>query len=430
MKRTTAENIVAFLSFSDDYHDGRQTIGQISPRHWGHVLPWLDDSGLSFYFLQKLKNRNATEVIPAPALRRLEKTFELNRLRADDMLLRFYSINERFEAAGVRYAVVKGFSLIPQFCPYAALRHMGDFDYLVDDQSVPAARQALTDAGYISKQSSSIMEEVFVVPGGRPSRNGEQYSPQAPHAVELHTDIWEADINRLPVMPKLFSVERAVIRRWNGLIFPVLSDQDAFLLQVLHACHHLFTLWIKMSSLFEIGYFLNGRNNDEEFWKAIEQRVGNNIILREFVVIITELVSKLFGSPVPPLIQSWGATIRPGSRIWIDNYGCRCVFSELPAYQFSLFPTAKFVVFLHEQFRDHASVGQDLIRKRLLPARRLSRMAASIKNHPSVAFNMAWWKHHLVIQRCIFHILAGLRYLCEVPRWRWLNRTKLRRASP
>lgn len=430
MKQTTAESIVAFLSFSSDHCDSVKAMARVSPRKWERVLQWLDDSGLAFYFLQKLKDNKATGAIPALALHRLEQNFAANQLRMEDMTRQFDSINKRFNAAGVRYAALKGFSLTPQFCPRAPLRYQGDLDYLLDDESFPAARQVLTDSGYVLKKSQSAMEEVFVVPGGTPSRTGEKYSPRAPHAVELHTDVWDTDLNRLPGVPKLFFVERSVTQYWNGLSFPAQNEEDAFLLQVLHVCQDLFTLWIRMSCLFEIGYFLNRRAGDHEMWERIEQRVGDNKILREFVVIITELVADLFAAPIPLLVRTWAATIRPGSRVWIDYYARRCVFSELPAYQFSLFPTAKFVLFLHEQFRDHAPVGKDLIRKRLLPATRLSRMVSSIKENPSAAFNIAWWKHHLLIRRLIFHVLAGLRYLWEVPRWRWLNRTKLRTASP
>lgn len=428
MKPTPAERIVRFLSFSCDHRESVKAIEEISPRRWERLAQWLDDSGLAFYFLQKLKETNASGAIPAAVLRRLEQNFALNQLRMDDLAHRFHSINRKFEAAGIQYAVLKGFSLVPQFCPNPALRHQGDFDYLLEERSFPAARQILTDAGYVPKQSPSTMEAIFVTPGARPSRNGEQYSPTAPHAVELHTDVWYGDFNRLPSVPKLFFVDGAIAHQWNGSKFPALNDPDAFLLQVLHASQDLFTLWIKMSCLFEIGYFLNRRSYDEHLWMAIERRVGENRTLREFVVIITELASKLFGSPVPPLMQSWATTIRRGSRIWIDNYARRWALSELPAYQFSVFPTAKLVLFLHQQFRDRAPVGQDLIRKRLLPAR-VSRMVSSVRNNPRLLFDLAWWRRHLVIRRSIFHILAGLRYLCEVPRWRWLNRTKLHPAS-
>jgi hypothetical protein len=32
--------------------------------------------------------------------------------------------------------------------------------------------------------------------------------------------------------------------------------------------------------------------------------------------------------------------------------------------------------------------------------------------------NADWWKRQLFLRRSLFHSLAGLRFLCEIPRWR------------
>lgn len=426
MNQVPAESIVQFLSFSvDGYYPHLSTIRRFSPRQWERVLQWLDDAGLAFYFLQKLRDVNALDAIPAPVLNRLQQSFAANQLRVDYMSRRVDAINEKFNAAGIRYAIVKGFSLVPEFCPCAPLRHQGDFDYLLDDESLPIACRTLLESGYTSKHSPSSVEKVFVTPGGKPSRSAEQYSPRAPHAVELHTDMWDANMHQLPQLPDLFFLDRAISKHWNGLTFPGLCDEDEFLLQILHACRHLFTLWIRMSSLFEIGFFLNRRAHDAEFWRRIERAAGDSAIMREFVVIITELVSRIFAAPVPPIVQAWGTTIRPASRVWIEHYARRCAFSELPAYQFSLFPTVKFVLFLQQQFRREAAVGQSVVRKKLLPHSRLSRMASSLKKDPSLALKPTWWGDQMLIRRSIFHFLAGFRYLLEVPRWRRLNRNKV-----
>jgi hypothetical protein len=425
MKQTEPETIVQFLSFSID-HCGQHlnAIERFSPHRWERILQWLDDAGLAFYFFQKIKGVQATDAIPDSILGRLQKNLEANQLRVEDMSHRFAGINKKFHDAGIRYAAVKGFSLVPEFCQHAALRHQGDFDYLVDDTSLPAACRVLLEAGYISKDSPSSVEKIFVVPEGKPSRSAEQYSPRAPHAVELHTDMWDGERHHLPQIPNLFFLDRAVSKHWNGLTFPALCDEDAFVLQILHACQHLFTLWIRMSNLFEIGYFLNRRADDAEFWNRAAQRIESPT-LREFVVIVAELVSKLFTAPLPLCIQAWAEKIRPASRVWIEHYARRCAFSQLPGYQFSLFPTVKCVLFLHQQFREDASVGKSVMRKRLLPSSRILRMASSLKKDPSLALTPTWWGHHMLIRRSIFHLLSGFRYLLEVPRWRWRNRNKV-----
>jgi hypothetical protein len=428
VKPTPAEDIVEFLNFSRDPGDRASELRKFSLREWERVLSWLDDAGLAFYFLQKLKNTNETDRVPAWVTSRLERNFAANQQRVGDMSHRLGFLNKKFSDAGVRYAVLKGLSLVPQFCPNATLRFQGDFDYLVDEQSSLTAQQVLVEAGYNPKVSLSPQEFIFVMPGTEePSRGAEQYQARAPHAVELHLDIWDSEINRLPLLRSLFFVERARTHHWNGFSFPALPDEDAFLLQVVHTCNHFFAYWIRMSSLYEIGYFLNCRASDGSLWDRIEQRVGDNVVLRELVVVVTELVAKLFGAPLPPLVRVWGLRIRPASRVWIERYARDWAFCELPIYQFRLFPRAKLVLFLHQQYKDPYA-DRALVRNRVFTFSRFSRIASSVKEQPSLMLEPAWWKRQLLIRRSLFHALAGLRYLCEIPRWRWLNRARMRSA--
>lgn len=428
MRRTPAEDVVEFLSFSTTPSDCVKGLKKVSPRQWENVLRWLDDAGLAFYLLKKLKS-TSPDAVPAWVMSRLERNFRANQRRVGDLSRRFGFLNQKFAEAGVRYAVLKGFSLVPQFCPDANLRHQSDFDYLVDDPSLLAAQRVLVEVGYHQKASPYKNQLIFVMAGtGEPSRNVEQYSAQAPHAVELHRDLWESDLCTLAPMVRRFSVERTRVDQWGGFVFSALTVEEAFLLQVLHACQHLFTYWIRMSSLFEIGYFLNQRNSDTSLWNRIEQQVGDNLVLREFVVVITELVAKLFAAPLPELVRVWGPRIRPAPRVWIESYARPWAFCELPAYEFRLFPRAKLARFLHQQYRDR-SVEKRSVRNHWLMSSRLSRMASATKERPSLILDAGWWKRQLLIRRSLFHALAGLRYVCEIPRWRWLNRARMRVAS-
>ena len=428
LKHTPVEEIVGFLSYSPDHSERLNAIAKFKPRQWTYVLQWLHDAGLAFYFRQKLQDENALYVVPPILLTGLERTFASNRVRNADMFRRFDSINRKFTDAGVRYSAIKGFSLIPLFCPDASFRYQADLDYLVDSQSLSAARRILLEAGYSSKDSHSSKEWIFVIPGGQPSRGDQQYSPHAPHAVELHTEIWDSHLHRLPPLPNLFSVVQARTHQWNGFTFPGQTDEDAFLLQVLHACRHLFTQWIRLSCLSEIGYFLNRRASDGELWSGIEQRVGDSAALREFVVIVTEMTARLFAAPVPALVQSWGLRIRPGARIWIEHYARNWALGGLPVYELSLFPRTKLALFLHQQYKS-GSPARESKNPNKPPSDRLSRIASSIKKQPFIVLNRSWRKRHHFMRRTMFYALAELRYLCEIPRWRWLTRTRLRTAA-
>jgi hypothetical protein len=412
VKPTPAETITKFLSFSSICNDAVPAIARFNPREWKRVELWLNDSGLAFYFLQKLKDTNVSGAVPTAVQSGIERNFASNQARVEAMSVQFHALNKRFDSAGIRYAVIKGFSLVPQFCPHASLRYQADFDYLVDEDSLCAAQRILIEAGYRSRNSLSSKETIFITPGAKPLRGDEQYSPQAPHAVELHD---------LQPIPKLFSVDQAKIRDWNGFSFAAQTDEDAFLLQVLHACRHLFTQWIRVSCLFEIGYFLNRRWSDSELWSRVVQRVGDDVVVREFMVIVTELARRLFAAPLPPLIQDLEAGMRQQPRLWLEHYARDWALCELPAYEFSLFPCSKLVLFLQRQYRRAPAKFAPKLHE-AAPSR-LQRLTSSIKMKPSLLLSAEWRKRNLLIRRGVFWTLAQARYVCEIPRWWWLTRT-------
>ncbi|HEY1678544.1 MAG TPA: nucleotidyltransferase family protein [Candidatus Sulfotelmatobacter sp.] len=427
MKPIGPEDIVAFLGFSGSAIDSEK-FENTSDKHWQRLLLWLDDSGLAFYFLEKLKGTNSTGLIPPGVRSRLEQDFAANGERTDYLRKRFSWLNRSFQDAGVRYAVLKGFSLVPQFCSDPSLRHQSDLDYLVDECSLPAAQQLLERAGYKLKPPISDQEFVYMLPNMGCPKRGRNYAPEL-HAIELHLDVWDSELNRLPAMERMFSVERASIQRMDGLSFPALSQEDAFLLQVLHTCRHLFTYWVRMSCLYEIGYFLTRQASDISLWNRVHDRVRDNLVLRELTVVVSEMAAQLFAAPVPELVRLWAEEVRSPIRVWIDHYARGCAFSDIPVHQFDVLPRSKLVLFLHQQFGQVCS-RKHLVRNQLIMPTRLGRMRSAVWRDPSLLFSRQWWKRERIVSRCLFHLLSGIRYAVEMPRWRRRNRAQSRAASP
>ncbi|MGH9494886.1 MAG: nucleotidyltransferase family protein [Candidatus Sulfotelmatobacter sp.] len=427
MKRTWPEDLVAFLDFSGN-QPNPAILSRASERDWKMLLRWLDDSGMTLYFVDRIRQTGAADSVPWWALSQMEQDLAANRDRMDYLWRRFAFLNREFEGAGIRYAALKGFSHVPEFCQDATLRHQGDLDYLVDEQSLPTAQRLLEEAGYRLKPPMSEQEFVYLLPNlGEPSL-ARCYAPQF-HAVELHLDVWDSDLNRLPMMDRMFSVNRTRMHAINGLAFPALADEDLFLLQVLHTCRHLFTYWIRMSHTYEIGYFLSRRATDSALWKRVEERVGDNFVLRELAVVVSEMVAKLFDAPLPDLIREWGEAVRPPVRVWIDHYARYCAFWDLPVYRFNPFPRSKLTLFLHQQFGGSCAEA-NLVRNQLFAPTRLGRIKSAVKKDPSLVLSGKWWKRQRVLSRGAFHALSGMRYTAEIPRWRWLNWKYRRSASP
>jgi hypothetical protein len=425
MNRRLADTIIRYLSFSEKIDDGSDSLGRFSVKQWERTYAWLDQMDLEFYLLQKLRDTQDDRKLPPAVLSRLQQSYSNNCARVDEMASQFAIVNEKFRESGVRYAVVKGYSLVPEFCPNAALRQQSDLDYLIEEQSVPVARQALEQAGFaVKKYKPASGEWIFCkAPISRSTASGGQYGGKA-YVIELQLSIWRPDEHGIHLADAPFSPTRTVDHEWRGMRFPVLYEEDAFLLQILHVFQHLLSGDVRMRWLYEIAYYLRRRSNDASFWQRVERRTEADALLPHFVAIITELAAQFFHAPLPPIIRTWKADLRPSVKVWLENYGWRLPFEKVPIYELGIFPTSKLVLFLHRQFLQDDKLRRNLMRQRLLPWSRPVSIVRSIRDKPSALFDSQERHRQFMIHRVIFHTGSGLRYLYEIPRWWWLNRSK------
>ena len=150
MKRSLARAVVDCLRLSDQPHDFDR-LRKFSLRQWRQAAGWLDHSGLTLYFLDRLQANGAAAVLPQELLSRFEQSLADNRLRVDDLARESGRINDTFNQAGVEYAVIKGLSLWPDFCPDPYLRAQVDLDYLIGPGSIEPAHSAIQQLGYEPK---------------------------------------------------------------------------------------------------------------------------------------------------------------------------------------------------------------------------------------------------------------------------------------
>jgi hypothetical protein len=430
VKPALADSILDVLGFSGRADDPLCKLSGFRCRDWNYALSWLHDAGLALYLLQKIKDTNATSVLPTSILSCLEKNLAANQRRVANMARQFESLNQNFNRAGVKYAVVKGFSLVPLFCPDASLRHQSDLDYLIDRRSLPIAQGALEDAGYSLKKYSAN-EFVYLMPSAKRALLAEQqYEAHTSHAVELRLAFWDSDSHSVPLKEPEFSVDNVSTHRWQELVFPTLPIEDAFLLQVIHAFNHILTGWMRMSWLYEIEYFLNQRSTDRSLWESVERRIGDDPLLREMLIVVAGLSARLFRAPLPATSRVWAEDLRPPVRIWLDNYARTWVFGKNRADQFSLFSVAKLVLFLHQQYLSDTFSRRHLLRTRLLPWEQLFRRVRSISSNSSANSRGRGRQLKRELIRLIFHVTGGLRYLWEIPRWRRLNRVMAHSPRP
>jgi Uncharacterised nucleotidyltransferase len=419
VNRALAEAIVGCLSLSGETPDVN-VLRNFRLHDWLRTFSWLDSAGLTLYLLDRLKSIGATELLPPAVLARFEQNLADNRRRLDYMAAEFGSLNERFARAGVNYAAIKGFSLVPMYCPSAVLRAPSDLDYLVDKPSLLAAQRVLEEAGY-RLQHFSDMEFKFGRPSSRiPTVSDDPYSRETEPLVELHLAFWNRKANRVPISEPEFRLDHAIEHHWQGLSFPVLNDVDAFILQILHIFQHTLECWVKMCWLLEIGYFLRARLSDTQFWDRVDIRMREVPCLAEFAAVVTGLAERVFACPMPPITAKWRKCLRPSARLWLDNYAWSWVTEDRDT--FNLFSATKLALFLHREFIPDFEVRRETTQRRLFPWKQPEQIAVPVDNTPRSLLTARRLQWTFVLQRLIFHLGSSSRYLLEMPRWRRLNR--------
>src|SRR5678815_4574595 len=374
MKRTLRHAILDQLNVRD------ATIPPMLPtsfgrRDWDQTLAWLDLSGLAIYFLQRVQSSGALYTLPDFATAELQKRGEDNRLRAQAILQEFRTLVEAFEHARVNYAVLKGISLLPDYCPALEFRTQYDHDLLVDADTFNRACTALEHTGYRRKDGGdeeSVAVYRQVQPEVRFSQNSEAlYSARLGRSIEVHRALWEDNEDHISIgLPDDF-LERTQTRYWEGIRFTALSDEDCLLFQVLHAFKHIVRNWCRLSIFLEIAYFLGKRAGDSAFWSSYAERIGPVRWAPEASLIVFTLAERLFGATIPAELQRVLRTpLSPALNLWIERYGRHSALTN--------FHDDKCSLFLHREFVDSPSEWASIRRKRLFPVRRPHRPPAVV----------------------------------------------------
>jgi hypothetical protein len=427
MNRKLARAIIDSLQLSGASCDVGQ-LARFSPLDWERTTGWVDRAGLTLHLLERLRACGATEVLPPRVLARFERNLADNRCRVDHLLRETGCINEKLDQAGVQYVVIKGFSLWPEFCSNPYLRTQCDLDYMVARRSLRSAQNVLLEFGYERRGRSDLQEFAFERPLRRvPSQFDSPYKVQTTPMVELHVGIWEGLTHHVPCEEPAFFLNSPKLKEWGGLRFPVLSQEDALLVQVLHAFQHMLSHWVKLSWLFEIGRFMEKRSRDSLFWKQFSQRLEGAPRLAEFSTIALELTAKVFSAPMPEMAQQGRRFPRPSVRLWLDNYGRSWALGERPPHKSKLFPDSKLSLFIHGEYIPDHRARRDSLRHWLMPwkipGKNPSVVFTPVKNQPGTRLRALWVDSSYTVQRLSFHGGAALRYLWELPRWRNLKRS-------
>ncbi len=413
MKRVLAQEIVGCLRVSGSPDANVARLRTFTRADWELALPWLDSSGLALYFWHHQKEIGADSVLPPEIKSRLARNLKDNHARVAQMAEECGLLNRFFEDAGVDYALLKGFAMIPDYCPGASLRTQYDYDYLVRPRSLRRADQALRAAGYLRKDHKEEYPALYFQPAHPPLlslRQDDLYSAHLCRSVELHVKLWEGEREQICFALPEDLLDRAFMRTSHGLRFFALADEDALIFQVLHTLRHILNNWCRLSIFYEIAHFLQNRSSDHVLWERFRARIEDRPGLPLAAGVVFSLTASLFGVEIPAAIKSWTTqALTPALALWVERYGRDSALENFRGDKFSLF--------LHREFVQDLSAWRDIRRRRLFPFQRPHRAVRASSQRFSSRLTAAWKQRVYAFRRVRFHLGAALRYAWELPRW-------------
>jgi len=271
----------------------------------------------------------------------------------------YEEVRGAFQAAGLEFVTLKGFTHVPRFAADPRLRAQYDLDLLFPPDHVLAARDVALGLGYEplgggDRHSVDHLPTMIRKTGWE--WRGDYFDPELPPALELHFRLWDAGTEgfEIPGMEDFW--ERRERRTIEDLEFISLSAIDLPGYASAHALRHLLRGDSRPSHIYEIAYFLE-HNSDARFWNVWRESHGDP--LRRVEAVCFAIARQWFGCGLPAIAQEETEHLQEPVGAWLAKYAHTPVVN--------LFHPTKDELWLHLSLLDPGYSRLAILRRRLLP---------------------------------------------------------------
>jgi len=391
------------MSFCDPFPGQCAPLLHRSHKEWQSLLEWLDTSGLALYFLDRLTELDRCDLLPSPILARLQQNLADNTERIGLMIAESLEIQRRFQAAGISYAVLKGFSLSSISVPRIELRSQLDLDFLVNQQGAIEGQRILEEMGYhLHARDARNLD--FIADESHSTSLNDLYKARKARKAELHIEYVPA--GRVPLLSRTESLS------FHGLDTPILPPVDLFLGQGLHLYKHVCGQYWRVAHLIEFRRHIIARHDDRAFWHELQQQVAGNRSTCIRLGVVTHLITHLMGQFAPQAFTRWTVdTLPTPARLWVERYGHRTALAG--------FPGNKLYLILEQELETAGLPVRRTLLQALVPRRLPPAIAHATEGETLLTRlrrHRRQWLYNLA--RLRFSVVEGARYLRESVLWR------------
>jgi MFS family permease len=354
--------------------------------------------------------------LPAWLQERFEQNLANNSERWRRLKVEYRRVGNAFEAAGLAFVVLKGFSHASAFVASPSLRRQGDMDLLFRRDQVSAALDIARQLGYQAVPDGDRHPVDHLPTMIRKTGwewRGDFFDPEMPPALELHFQLWNPGTEGFAVPGVEDFWARRQRRSVEDVEFTSLAAIDLPAYACAHALRHFLRGDLSPSNIYEIAWFLE-HNVDLEFWRIWRGCHGN--ALRRVQAICFTLAQQWFGCGLPAIAEEETRQLAEGVRAWLATYG------RTPAV---LFGAAKNELWLHLMLLDSSYSRRAILRRRLLPLQFPKRAGVVHLPDEAIGWRVRWRAGRRYLRylssRIGRHTRALVPTLLSGGRW-WLGR--------
>ncbi len=384
-------------------------MAKLSEEDWKKALAFCDRIQLTLALGLRCR-----EILPDGVRSRIDRSLAASAEHWRHVRSAYSEAAKAFQAKGLEWVVLKGFSHCPLFTEEPRYRRQGDVDLLFCEDQLPAARDVALKLGYepitpFDRHPINHLPTLVRKTGWE--WRGDHFDPDIPVSLELHFQFWDADTERFSPAGLDKFWERREIREVDQLRFVAFHPADVAANAALHMLWHLLRGDLRPFHVYELAWFLHHRAGDTAFWNTWARLHDES--LRRLQAICFAIAQRWFDCRLPSTVAEEIERLPPEISRWLSMYAWSPVVG--------LFHPNKDELWLHWNLLHSTWDRVAVLRRRLLPERLPGPVAGvhipKEKLTWRIRLNSHWRYALFAISRANYHLRALPSTAASAVRW-------------